>query len=241
LPAWRGVGTIRPSPGVVTTMFEAIVFDMDGVLVDSEPIHFATTNLVLGRRGAHLERPDYDGYLGMDETAFFAELAQRFGLDENPMVLAKERIGESLQRLATDALPPLPGVLELLLALSGEGRRAAVASSASRHQVQLVLERLGIGRLMGAVASKDDVERGKPAPDLYLAAADGLGVDPGRCLAIEDAPLGVASACAAGMSVLAVVPPGSDGGAHRDAGAVACREGLAGVTIEELDALAKKA
>ncbi|RKY19026.1 MAG: HAD family phosphatase [Planctomycetota bacterium] len=222
-------------------MFEAIVFDMDGVLVDSEPIHYATTNEVLGARGAWIARADYDGYLGMDELAFFAELVRRFGLDDPPQVLARERIALSLGRLAQEPLPPLPGVLELILALRGEGRAMAVASSASRHQVRLVLDRLGITGCMQAIISKDDVQAGKPAPDLYLAAAAGLSLDPSCCLAIEDAALGVASARAAGMTVLALVPAGSDDTAHREAGARACLSGLEGLSVERLDALAAAA
>ena len=219
-------------------MFDAVIFDMDGVLVDSETIHFETTNAVLAARGARLERPAYDTYLGMDEEAFFGRLAERFGLSESPTRLARERVALSVERLARDPLPPLPGVMELMLALRGEGRAMAVASSATHHQVQLVLERLGVGRLMAAVVSKDDVPRGKPAPDIYLEAARRLETDPARCLAIEDAALGVLAARTAGMTVLALVADPAAAQPHRDAGAADCRTSLAGLSVDDLDHLA---
>lgn len=233
-----GATTIPPSrsPGR-DILFDAIIFDMDGVLVDSEPLHFATTNSVLGRRGVELDQAGYDACLGLDEVAFFAGLCARFGLAEPAEVLARERIAESLARLASEPLPPLPGVLELILGLAGEGRPLGLASSAGAAQVELVLGRLGLRRCFGATVSKDEVRAGKPAPDLYLEASRRLGVPPSACLAIEDAVHGVASARAAGMTVLALIPAGGSGDEHRAAGARACRRGLAGCSVDELDGL----
>lgn len=217
--------------------FEAVIFDMDGVLVDSEPLHFATTNEVLARRGVALDQAAYDECIGMDEPAFSALLSERFGLTESPAVLARERVTSALVSLAERPLPPLPGVLELLLSLQAEGKALALASSASRPQVALILDQLGVTKLFSAIVSKDDVERGKPAPDLFMAAARRLGVAPGACLVVEDAVLGVEAARAAGMPVLALVPSPRDDGGHRRAGAAAVLSSFCGLTAEGLEQL----
>jgi len=197
----------------------AVVFDMDGVLIDSEPMHFATTCQVLARRGARLEPGDYERCTGMAELAFFELLVERFGLAEPPAVLARERTALSLERLAVDPLPPAPGALECLLGLSAAGYALALASSATRAQVELVVDRLGVRALFGALVSVDDVARGKPAPDLFLEAARRLGVPPAECLVVEDAALGVRAATAAGMDAVALVPEGRSADEHLAAGA----------------------
>lgn len=215
---------------------EAVVFDMDGVLVDSEPMHYASTNEVLAVRGAFLEQDAYDRCRGMSESAFFSLLAERFGLDEDPERLANERVRASLLRLASEPLLPMHGADACLLALSSEGYALALASAARKLQVDLVVDKLGIRRLLGAIVSLDDVTRGKPEPDLFLEAARRLDRDPAHCLVVEDAVHGVEAAVAAGMSVVALPPEGDDGSAHRAAGAALCLESLAELTPDFLEA-----
>ena len=214
---------------------EAVVFDMDGVLVDSEPMHYASTNEVLMTRGAFLEQHAYDACRGMSESAFFAFLVKKFGLNEDPERLAHERIQASLLRLASQTLLPMHGALGCLLALSAEGYRLAIASAARKLQVDLVVDKLGVRSLLGAVVSLDDVAQGKPAPDLFLEAARRLGCDPTHCLVVEDAVHGVEAAVQAGMAVVALPPVGDDGAAHRDAGAFQCLDSLAELTPEFLE------
>lgn len=218
-------------------LFDAVIFDMDGVLVDSEPTHFATTNLVLAGRGVALSQVEYDRCIGMDEQAFFTLLVERFQLEESADALARERVTASLIHLAERPLPPLPGVLELLLSLQSEGKPLALASSATRRQVDLILDQLGVKRIFAAIVSKDDVKRGKPAPDLFVEAARRLGVAPTACLVLEDAALGVQAAVSAGMIAVALVAPGQDDGPHVRAGAVVSLPGLAGLTAEGLEQL----
>ena len=217
---------------------EAVIFDMDGVLVDSEPLHFATTNVVLASRGVALEQAAYDQCIGMDEPAFFALLIDRFVLTESAGALARERLTLALVHLAEHPLPPLPGVLELLLSLQADGKSLALATSATRTQADLILAQLGVTRLFSAIVTKDDVERGKPAPDLFVEAARKLGQEPSDCLVIEDAVLGVEAACAAGMAVVALVSPGRGGGEeHLAAGAAAVLSSFSDLTVEQLEEL----
>ena len=215
---------------------EAIVFDMDGVLVDSEPALYASTNEVLQAHGAFLEQEDYDRCRGMGVEAFFELLIKRFDLDADPKRLAQERLRVSLVRIASQTLLPMQGALDCLLALSSEGYALALASAGRRLHVDLVVDKLGIRRLLKAIVSLDDVTNGKPEPDLFLEAAARLKCEPSRCLVIEDAVHGVQAGRAAGMSVIALPPAGDDGARHRAAGASVCLESLAELTPDFIEA-----
>ena len=215
--------------------WQAVIFDMDGVLVDSEPLHFATTNAVLGRRGLRLAAEDYEGLKGLTDRALFEHLAARFELPGPPAALAAERVAEVLAAMTEGPLLPTDGALECLLMLHADGLPLALASSATRPQVQLVIERLGIGRLLAATVSADDAARGKPFPDLFLTAASRLRVAPADCLVVEDAVLGVTAARAAGMSAVALVPHGDAGEAHVRAGALAVISSLRELTLSSLE------
>jgi HAD superfamily hydrolase (TIGR01509 family) len=218
---------------------QAVIFDMDGVLVDSEPLHFATTNLVLARRGASLDRDFYDRRLGLPEVDFFRDVVQHLGLRETPEALAAERIRESLAALSGPELLPMDGALECLLLLRADGRRLALASSASRAQVALVAERFALRSVLSALVAVEEVARGKPAPDLFLEAARRLSVPPEECLVVEDAVTGVQAARAAGMRALALPAPGRTGEEHLAAGAQRVLSSLRELTpelIDELDA-----
>src|SRR5689334_12050118 len=157
---------------------QAVIFVMDGVLVDSEPLHFATTNVVLARRGAAIDRDFYDRRLGLPEVDFFRDVVRHTGLAEAPEVLAAERIRESIAALAGPELLPMDGALECLLMLRADGRWLALASSASRAQVTLVAERFALRSVLSALVAVEEVARGKPAPDLFLEAARRLQVAP---------------------------------------------------------------
>ena len=218
--------------------YAAVIFDMDGVLVDSEPLHLRTTNEVLGRRGAHIDAAAYACCIGMTELQFFERLVETLGLTERAVDLARDRVTVSLQVLADFPLPPTPGALACLLALHADGRRLALASSATRAQVDLVSDQLGLRRVLDTTVSAEDVHAGKPAPDLFLEAARRLDVEPAECLVVEDAVLGIEAAGAAGMGAVALPPAGDAGVAHRKAGALAVLGSLVELTPERLKALA---
>lgn len=186
--------------------WQAVVFDMDGVLVDSEPMHFATTNEVLLRRGCRVEQAFYDACLGLPEVDFFGRVVAHLGMDEAPEQLARERIQASLRALAAGVVLPMEGALECVLRLRSDGLRLGLASSATRAQVALVVDRLGLRGSLAALVSVDEVGRGKPAPDVFDEAARRLGVSPAHCVVVEDAVAGVTAATAAGMASIALVP-----------------------------------
>lgn len=186
---------------------DALVFDFDGLILDTETALFAATATVFTDHGIDLDAAWWASeILGTADRPHWTEiLAGRIGraLDDRDALMAarNQRYHEAL---ALEAVRP--GVVELLEEAAGDGIRCAVASSSSREWVEGHLARLGILERFDAVRTADDVQVGrtKPAPDLFVAACDAVGAEPGRSVALEDSPNGVAAALAAGMKVVAV-------------------------------------
>ncbi len=182
---------------------ELVVFDMDGVLADTEPLHLEATNVVLGREGARLSEDDNRQFLGTGDREYFAALKQRFGLAGAPEEYVKAKTRALLPILAA-GLVPNPGVCELLLKLKMDDVPAVVASSSVPEVIKTVVESLGLARSFRRTFSGVEVPRPKPAPDLFLHAARTMGVAPANALVIEDAPAGIQAARDAGMRVVGV-------------------------------------
>jgi beta-phosphoglucomutase len=188
---------------VTSSIPRAVIFDVDGVLVDSLPAHFVAFQRLGERLGVPFTRDLLDRTLGQHNATIFP---MWLGDDLTPRrltELADEK--EALYRsVAIEALQPIPGSIDLVRALHDAGMPLAVGSSGPRDNVALALAKLGILQYFGAVVTGDDVTRGKPAPDIFLLAAARLRVDPWTCVVIEDAEQGVEAALAAGMRVVAV-------------------------------------
>lgn len=184
------------------------LFDLDGTLVDSEPLHMESTNRVLARWGRRLTEREFLAFVGWAEEPFWRELRERFALAPSPAELAELRSAAYLAVVDERPLTPLPGARELLDRLAAKGLPAAVASSSPRAQIEKTLRSAGLaGRFRALVSGHDDVPRGKPHPDCYLAAARAIEAEPARCAAFEDTPTGVAAAKAAGCRTVLVPRP----------------------------------
>ena len=184
----------------MTSALEAVIFDLDGVLVDSEPVHWRASRLLFAPHD--LAEAEYARFIGVAVEPYMQWARARFGLDESVERLT-ERYAEAVtEEIEAGELPPLDGARELIEASRARGLRVAVASQSIAAWVASTLRAAGLDGLFDAVVSGDEVERGKPAPDVYLLAAWRLGVAPARCLAIEDSPAGVQSAAAGGMLVV---------------------------------------
>jgi HAD superfamily hydrolase (TIGR01509 family) len=179
---------------------------MDGVLIDSEPLHYEVLNTVLGRDELHLSRAENEEFIGTTSEVMFATLIERYHL---PRSVGEYIAWYDQTLLAALAQPrePRPGVLGMMRYACQKGIRLGIASSSRRLWIDATLLALGLAGAFNAIVSGDDVPRSKPDPAIYRLAAARLDVPPSRCLAIEDSPNGVQSARDAGMSVLGVRTP----------------------------------
>lgn len=184
----------------------AILFDMDGVLIDSEPLHLRATRFALGERAQSYTERDNQSFFGATDAEMFRVLRILFDLDASidELVIRKR---EHLVSLIRTEGRGLPGVPEIPLRFREAGLRLGLVSASVRPVIDAILEALGLSGAFETVVSGDEVARGKPAPDGYLMAARRLAVDPGRCFVVEDTRNGVLAAKAAGMTVAAVPGP----------------------------------
>jgi HAD superfamily hydrolase (TIGR01509 family) len=186
--------------------FAAVVFDMDGVLLDSEPLHHQVLNAVLAVEGHQLSFEQYRPYIGTTLEYTWTDLIDRLGL-AGPIGAYIARYDEAVLEGYRRHSELAPGARALLEKLTRLGIRRAVASSSQTAWVETCLQTMGVRDFFEVVVTGEMVTRSKPDPEIYRLAASRLGVDPARCLAVEDAPKGVQSAVAAGMTVVGVRTP----------------------------------
>jgi HAD superfamily hydrolase (TIGR01509 family) len=199
-------------------VIKAVVFDLDGVLIDSEHVWDEARRALAAERGGRWNDQASRDMMGMSSLEWSRYMHDVIGLRESPEEISAEVV-RRLQAIYREQLPLFPGALEAVERLAAEWP-LAVASSSNRELIDLVLELSELERHFRVTVSSEEVARGKPAPDVYLEAAQGLGVEPVGCAAIEDSENGIRSAKAAGMRVLAIpnpqFPPAADALAHAD-------------------------
>ena len=183
-------------------MVAAVIFDLDGVLVDSEQLWDDARRELVRECGATWRPDATHAMMGMSSLEW-----SRYMHDELRVDMAPEEIStavvERLERLYRERLPLYPGAVDTIAAVA-ERHRLGLASSANREIIDLVLELAGLRQFFEATVSSEEVRRGKPAPDVYLEAARRLRLSPERCAAVEDSANGIRSAVAAGMKVVAI-------------------------------------
>jgi len=189
---------------VITPRPQAVVFDMDGVLLDSEPIGYEAMRLVMRAQGAPYDEAENDEFVGRTTPESFRILRDRRGLRTGIDELVRQ-FCEAKIRLINESARPLPGVPEVLERVRAAGYRLALASSAEIPVIAATVETLGLAGCFELRVSGEEVPRGKPAPDVFLEAARRLAVAPRDCLVVEDSRNGLLAARAAGMRC-AVVP-----------------------------------
>lgn len=183
------------------TLPAALIFDMDGLLVDSEPRSDLAMERFLGRRMLDLDPELMPKLLGRRLPEAMVIVKEWYDLDEDTAAITVE-FSELRLAALQEYLPIMPGARELVAWGREQGIPMALATSSRRAHADIAIETAGLTGLFDAEATGDEVERGKPEPDLFLLAASRLGVEPAGTLVFEDAPAGVAAAKAAGMQVV---------------------------------------
>jgi HAD superfamily hydrolase (TIGR01509 family) len=186
-------------------MIEAVVFDLDGVIVDSEHVWDAAREALIRERGGRWHAHAQRDMMGMSSLEWSRYMHDRLDLRESPEEISAEVV-RRLEAIYRQEIPLIDGAPEAVTR-SAERWPLAIASSSNRPIIDLVLELSGLGYYFQATVSSEEVPRGKPAPDVYLEAARRLGADLLRTTAIEDSHNGILSAKAAGMRVIAIPNP----------------------------------
>jgi HAD superfamily hydrolase (TIGR01509 family) len=208
-------------------VIKAVVFDLDGVIIDSEEVWEEVRRGYVAGFGKQFLPDTQDRMMGMSTQEWSRHLAEEVGVPRTPAQVADDVLGQMAARYRSD-LPLIPGSVDAVRRL-GERFTLALASSSSRVLIDQVLATAGLTDAFTVTLSTEEVPRGKPAPDVYLAAADKLGLPPADCAAVEDSSNGLRSAGAAGLAVIAVphgvYPPAPDALA------------MASLTVTSIDAL----
>jgi HAD superfamily hydrolase (TIGR01509 family) len=208
-------------------MVDAIIFDLDGVLIDSEQLWSSAREQVAREHGGTWTATATRAMMGMSSREWSRYMHDELHVEMTPDAISSEVI-ERLEALYREGLPLLPGAVDAVAALRVRWR-LGLASSANREIIALVLELADLARLFDATVSSEEVAHGKPAPDVYLEAARRLGARPAHCVAVEDSTSGLRAAVGASLTVVAIpnrhFPPEED----------ALR--LADVVVDSLDEL----
>jgi beta-phosphoglucomutase family hydrolase len=182
---------------------EAVIWDMDGVIADTAPYHLSAWQEIFGKRGVKFTVEDFRHSFGRrNDTIIRKTLGEKTAQDEIEAIAGEKEA--TFRRMIGQKIRPLPGAVELLQSLKQNGVKMALASSTPIENIRLITGSLGIANCFQAIVTGHDVTEGKPRPEVFLLAAQRLGVKPGNCVVIEDAVAGVTAAKRAGMHCVAV-------------------------------------
>lgn len=183
--------------------FKAVIFDMDGVLVDSEPLHVSIETAMIKELNIALKKELYSKFAGTTSLSMWKTLVEEFHLDKNPKELSTESDKRFVDELLnTEEVQLFDGVRGVLINLYNKGIPIALASSSSKLIVNAVLERFNLRQYFNAVVTGSDIQNSKPHPEIFLLAAKKLKISPSDCIVVEDSPNEVKAAHLAGMNCI---------------------------------------
>ncbi|MEQ7196406.1 HAD family hydrolase [Enterococcus avium] len=188
-------------------MLEAIIFDMDGVLVDSEYTYFQSKSQILSEAGHEVEDSYHFQFMGTTSDYMWEKMKQEFSLPLSVAEYIQQMTALRQAMIKRDGIRVIPHVQEFVKGLSQAGLKLAVASSSSLAEIKVNLAEIGLSEYFSEVVSTEEVEHSKPAPDVYLAAAERIGIVPENCLGIEDTKNGTGAVRNAGMVCVGFANP----------------------------------
>ncbi|NWL89014.1 phosphatase [Paenibacillus sp. 79R4] len=188
---------------------QAFIFDMDGVIIDSEPLHFAVDIETVEHFGHPLSKEQFEKYVGMTNPEMWADIKREYGIAQTVEALIEYQLAQKIQAIQNMDAEPMDGIRPFIAELKRRGIAIGLASSSPRVFIEAVLSRFEMLNDFGSIVSGEEVPQGKPAPDVYLEAARQLGVESERCVVLEDARHGVTAAKAAGMKCIGFLNPNS--------------------------------
>lgn len=180
-------------------MLKAVIFDMDGVIVDSDRMIYELEQVMFKDLGIEVSAEDHLAFVGMTAQNFWRAVADKYGLKQSVEELLDDFVKKTYDYFEMCEIEPMDGLLSFLEDLRAHGVKVALASSGEPKRIGLIMKRLGLDEVFSARVTADDVVHGKPDPEVFLKAAEKLGVAPADCAVIEDAKLGVDAANSAGM------------------------------------------
>ncbi|WP_366295362.1 HAD family phosphatase [Paenibacillus sp. AN1007] len=198
------LGTLQENP------IQAVIFDMDGVLIDSEPIYFEIERSSFDHFGADVTIEDHHSFVGVTLESMWRQVIDKYQLHtplDEILAYHQHHVMETMH--AHPGLTAMPGVERWVQWLHEQRIPIAVASSSPRALIDLIMNKTGLGRYLEMRITGEEVAHGKPAPDIFLAVSELIGVSPVNCLVIEDSRNGVQASKSAGMRCIGCVNPGS--------------------------------
>lgn len=188
---------------------KAFIFDMDGVIIDSEPIHFEVEIETVKYFGAEINHQQLERFVGMTGPEMWTLLKQEYNLPHPVEDILKYQLENKILAVRAAELEPIEGIKEVILELKQRQIPVGIASSSSPEFIREVLRKFGLTEYFDCVVSGEEVPKGKPAPDVYLKAAELLGINPEDCVVLEDSAHGITAAKAAGMTCIGYINPNS--------------------------------
>jgi len=188
---------------------KAFIFDMDGVIIDSQPIHFEVDAMVLKDFGVEIDQKELEQYAGMANEDIWSSLKEKYHLKQTLPEIIEYLLSKKAQSFKETNREPIDGVIDLIHKLDEMNIPMALASSSARVLIDTVLEKYKIRDYFSYIISGDEVRKSKPEPDIYLTAAQKINVDPKDCVVLEDTKNGVIAAKTAGMKCIGFRNPNS--------------------------------
>ncbi len=180
-------------------MLKAVIFDLDGVIIDSEPFHLVVNEKIFADLGINLSEDEYRNFIGTTHKDMWSTIKKKYGLPQSVPELVNMQVGGNINYIKNEKIEAIEGVVNLFSELKKANIEIGIASSSPTEVIELVINKLGISNYFSAIVGGEKIERGKPAPDIFLEAAKLLNTKPENCVVIEDSENGVKAAKASGM------------------------------------------